>query len=138
MRICYTEYRVSDRICNKGENKMIHATIKEIGENAVSEQEPILILFDRTATTTLRNYSVIQKITSTEKFSLKKGDSIFFDQQEYQIEHVGRLANENLNTVGHVTLIFDYYSEENSIVNGLYLTPHQLPEIHVGTQIKYK
>ena len=47
---------------------MIHATIKEIGENAVSEQEPILILFDRTATTTLRNYSVIQKITSTEKF----------------------------------------------------------------------
>ena len=53
MRICYTEYRVSDRICNKGENKMIHATIKEIGENAVSEQEPILILFDRTATTTL-------------------------------------------------------------------------------------
>lgn len=77
MRICYTEYRVSDRICNKGENKMIHATIKEIGENAVSEQEPILILFDRTATTTLRNYSVIQKITSTEKFSLKKGDSLF-------------------------------------------------------------
>lgn len=56
---------------------MIHATIKEIGENAVSEQEPILILFDRTATTTLRNYSVIQKITSTEKFSLKKGDSLF-------------------------------------------------------------
>ena len=56
---------------------MIHATIKESGENAVSEQEPILILFDRTATTTLRNYSVIQKITSTEKFSLKKGDSLF-------------------------------------------------------------
>jgi len=26
---------------------MIHATIKEIGENAVSEQEPILILFPK-------------------------------------------------------------------------------------------
>ena len=48
---------------------MIHATIKEIGEQAVSEQEPILILFDQTATSTLRNYSVIQEITSKETFS---------------------------------------------------------------------
>ncbi len=124
--------------CREGADKMIHATIKEIGEQAVSEQEPILILFDQTATSTLRNYSVIQEITSKETFSLKKEDVISFDQQEYTIEHVGPMANENLSTVGHVTLIFDHYSVENSIANGIYLTPHQLPEINIGTQIEYK
>ena len=88
---------------------MIHATIKEIGENAVSEQEPILILFDRTATTTLRNYSVIQKITSTEKFSLKKGDSLYSMAQKYnttvgQIVSLNNLSS-NLLVVGQQLLI---------------------------------
>lgn len=124
--------------CSEGASGMIHATIKEIGEQAVSEQEPILILFDQTATSTLRNYSVIQEITSKETFSLSKEGVISFDQQEYTIEHVGTMANENLNTVGHVTLIFDHYSTESSIANGIYLAPYQLPEIHVGTQIEYK
>ncbi|MEY8445482.1 PTS glucitol/sorbitol transporter subunit IIA [Enterococcus ratti] len=117
---------------------MIHATIKEIGKEAVSEKEPILILFDQTATSILRNYSVIQEITSNERFSLKKGGILSFDQQEYTIEHVGTMANENLNTVGHVTLIFDRYSKENSIANGIYLTPYHLPKIKIGTQIEYR
>lgn len=117
---------------------MIHATIKEIGAKAVSDQEPILILFDQTATSALRNYSIIQEISLKEAFQLKKGGMISFDQQEYTIEHVGTLANENLTSVGHVTLIFESYTADSSIANGIYLSPQRLPELHVGTEIKYK
>ncbi len=117
---------------------MIHATIKEIGAKAVSDQEPILILFDQTATSALRNYSVIQEINSKEAFQLKKDGTISFDQQEYTIEHVGTMANENLSSVGHVTLIFDRYVEDSGIANGIYLAPYHLPKIHIGTKINYK
>lgn len=117
---------------------MIHATIKEIGTKAVSDQEPILILFDQTATSALRNYSIIQEISSKEVFELKKDGIISFDQQEYRIEYVGSMANENLTSVGHVTLIFDKHTKDSGIANGIYLSPHQLPELHVGTEIKYK
>ena len=102
---------------------MIHATIKEIGAKAVSDQEPILILFDQTA---------------TSAFQLKKGGMISFDQQEYTIDYVGTMANENLTSVGHVTLIFESHTEDSGIANGIYLSPHQLPELHVGTEIKYR
>ena len=91
--------------CSEGENVMIHATIKEIGAKAVSDQEPILILFDQTATSALRNYSIIQEISSKRSLQLKKGGMISFDQQEYTIDYVGTMANENLTSVGHVTLI---------------------------------
>lgn len=124
--------------CSEGENVMIHATIKEIGAKAVSDQEPILILFDQTATSALRNYSIIQEISSKEAFQLKKGGMISFDQQEYTIDYVGTMANENLTSVGHVTLIFESHTEDSGIANGIYLSPHQLPELHVGTEIKYR
>ncbi|MGM9903226.1 hypothetical protein A5844_001978 [Enterococcus sp. 10A9_DIV0425] len=117
---------------------MIHAIIKEVGTAAFSEKEPLLILFDQSATAALRNYSIIQEITSEVAFSLQIGDSISFDEQEYLIEHIGPLANDNLTTVGHSTLIFGQQSEENKIANGIYLSPYQLPKIKVGTKIVYK
>lgn len=116
---------------------MIHATITEIGPEAVNEEEPMVILFNETATDALRKYSVIQEIDTKKAFSLQPGGTITFDEQEYQIEYVGATANQNLDTVGHVTLIFDQYPEEGRIVNGVYLSPYKLPELQVGTQISY-
>ncbi|ASZ08330.1 MULTISPECIES: PTS glucitol/sorbitol transporter subunit IIA [Enterococcus] len=117
---------------------MIQANVVEIGPEAINEKEPMLILFNNTATTTLRNYSIIQEFLNKEPFKLESGKTIRFDEQEYTIEHVGTTANQNLETVGHVTLVFDEHQPENTIVNGVYLNPYQLPEIHLGTQIYYQ
>lgn len=47
---------------------MIQATITEIGTEAINKEEPMLILFDKTATAALRKYSVIQEVSKDEPF----------------------------------------------------------------------
>ena len=63
MRMCYTVLKAS-----KGESAMIQATITEIGTEAINKEEPMLILFDKTATAALRKYSVIQEVSKDEPF----------------------------------------------------------------------
>ena len=107
---------------------MIQAKITEIGTEAINKEEPMLILFDKTATAALRKYSVIQEVSKDEPFSLKAGGTI---------DYVGPMANGNLKTVAHVSLIFDACPEEGQIANGIYLHPHRLPAIGLGSQIFY-
>ncbi|EGP4918759.1 TPA: PTS glucitol/sorbitol transporter subunit IIA [Enterococcus faecium] len=116
---------------------MIQAKITEIGSEAINKEEPMLILFDKTATAALRKYSVIQEVSKDEPFSLKAGGTIAFDDQVYTIDYVGPMANGNLETVAHVSLIFDACPEEGQIANGIYLHPHRLPAIGLGSQIFY-
>ena len=70
-------------------------------------------------------------------FELKEGDKIFFDEQEYTITQVGPLANENLQTMGHVTAVFKEVAAEDEMANALYLEPFHLPTIKEGTVITY-
>lgn len=66
---------------------------------------------------------------------MKAGGTIAFDDQVYTIDYVGPMANGNLKTVAHVSLIFDACPEEGQIANGIYLHPHRLPAIGLGSQI---
>lgn len=116
---------------------MIQGKIIDIGAQAVSE-EPMLIFFGKTATEVLKKHSVIQEIAKDTTFQLKTGDAITIGKQEYQVTHVGKLANDNLNAIQHVTFIFAEAPAEDSIVNGVYLTPHQVPQIQIGDTISYK
>ena len=72
-----------------------------------------------------------------ETVKLQSGDTISFDEQVYTIETVGSLANENLNTIGHITLSFSEVPEDDRIESGIYLSPHELPEVSVGTKRSY-
>ena len=63
MRMCYTVLKAI-----KGESAMIQAKITEIGTEAINKEEPMLILFDKTATAALRKYSVIQEVSKDEPF----------------------------------------------------------------------
>ena len=51
----------------------------------------------------------------------------------------GFFANSNLQSIAHSTLIFaDAPTDEDDVIrNGVYLTPHQLPKITIGTTIDY-
>ena len=79
---------------------MIQATITEIGTEAINKEEPMLILFDKTATAALRKYSVIQEVSKDEPFSLKAGGTITFDDQS---------CNRCLN---HRTLSFTCFQKQ--------------------------
>ena len=113
------------------------AIVTEIGVRALDEKEPMIILFGESATEGLKEYSVIQTFQETHTLELKKGDLLKIDKQEYTIDYVGPFANDNLNSIAHVTLVFADAPNDDAIVNGLYLTPNAFPTIKVGTTIEY-
>lgn len=120
---------------------MLQTKITAIGPSAISTKDPLIILFGEQATEELRKVSVIQSVISEKKtVDLHTGGVVAFGEQEYTIQHVGSLANTNFNSIGHVTLIFSELPEdkENRIENGVYLMPHQLPELNLGTVISFE
>ncbi|OJG28453.1 hypothetical protein RU98_GL000046 [Enterococcus caccae] len=118
-------------------DKWMKAIVTEIGASALDEKEPMIILFGENATEGLKEYSVIQKFQELPTLDIKKGNLLRIDEQEYTIQYVGPFANNNLNSIAHVTLVFAEVPEEDAIVNGLYLDPSQFPTIKVGTIIEY-
>ncbi len=117
---------------------MLVGTVTSIGEQAISKKDPIIILFGEQATEDLRSVSIIQSFKENQdRVELKPGQSVFFDDQEYTILEVGALANENLNTIGHVTVDFSEVPSEDRLASGLYLKPFKLPKIEIGSTIHY-
>lgn len=116
---------------------MITATVTMIGSKALDEKEKMLILFGEGATSTLRDYSVIQALPQGAEINLKEGDEISFDDQAYTIQRVGRLANQQVNHLGHMSVVFQAEPEDDTLLNAIYVTPDILPKIKKGTQIRY-
>ena len=117
---------------------MLVGTVTAIGENAISKKDPMIILFGEQATEEIRTVAIIQSFENEkETVKLKPGQTISFDEKKYTIKTVGSLANENLNTIGHVTLSFSEVPEDDRIESGIYLTPYELPELTIGTKISY-
>lgn len=114
------------------------ATVKAIGSQALDPDEPILILFDETATASLQQIAVIQqfkeKLTS---LPLTAGSTIKIDDQAYTVAYAGPLVDANLTTIGHATLYFTAVPAK-PLANGIYLTTTTLPTIKVGSVITYE
>lgn len=113
------------------------AVVTEVGKHALDEKEPLIILFGENATDALKEYSVVQKFEENTVLALKKKDQLKIGEKEYTINYVGSFANNNLNSIAHVTLVFTEVPKEDPMVNGLYLSPFDLPTIKVGTTIDY-
>lgn len=117
---------------------MTQGIIKAIGQDAISTKDQMIILFGEQATPELRKVSVIQEIEKTgTPIQLTVGGEISFDGQKYQIEHVGDYAEEQLNTIGHMTLVFKEVPAGDALVNAVYLTPFTLPTLTEGSVITY-
>lgn len=118
---------------------MKKAIVKSIGKNAIDSKDSMLILFGDTATDALRDVSVIQQLENNHYPELTVHDQLAFDDQVYTIDKVGRLANENLISLGHVTVMFQAApKDDEGLLNALYVSPHVMPVIKEGTIITYK
>lgn len=115
------------------------ATITAIGKQALAAADPLVILFDEAATPALRDIAVIQRFASAEAqaaLRLKAGDQLVIGETAYTIQRVGELANTNLQTIGHVSLIFAPVPAQ-PMANALYLTPERKPQLTVGSRLTY-
>ena len=117
---------------------MLESKVMEIGSEAISAKDPLLILFDETASDQLCKVSIIQRFSSLlpENYTLKEGSKIKFDDQEYIVKYVGALVKSNILMIGHATLNFKAVPEKPQ-QNSIYVEPYSLPKIKPGTIIKY-
>lgn len=117
----------------------MNSKIIRIGKDAVSEKEPILVLFGENASTAIEDVSVLQSFNEKPAdFRLKNGDEIVIGEQIYTIEHIGKNVNHNLQSLGHITLIFQAFNPERFLETSVYVSPYQLPQLKVGMEIKYQ
>ena len=112
---------------------MATTTIKKIGAQAIND-EKILILFGPSATKDLAEYSILQTMPS-DSIELKIGSTLTFGDQTYHVTKVGPLVNQNLNQLSHATLLFQHSDE--TIANGIYLSPEKLPVLKAEMKITF-
>ncbi|KRM90367.1 PTS glucitol/sorbitol transporter subunit IIA [Liquorilactobacillus cacaonum] len=117
---------------------MLEAKVVEIGPEAISKDDPLIILFDETASVQLRRVSVVQHFLdlNSEERKLKNLEKISIDNQIYEVKHIGELVQSNMEMIGHATLFFEPVPEEPQH-SGIYVKPYKLPDISVGSVIKY-
>ncbi len=119
----------------------VTSTVIAIGSHAIETNDPLVILFDQEATPELQDIAVIQKFsmpTQMKQLTLAEGDIITIDEHAYTIAYVGDVANQNLQTIGHITLLFAPLPASDRLGNGVYLTNTVKPAFHVGTTIRYE
>lgn len=122
----------------------IQAEIKAVGAQAINATEPMVILFNEQATPALQEIALIQQfVTEQPVFNLTTNSTVMIDQNRYQVTYVGALTNENLSSIGHVTLIFEQVPDNDRLQGGLYLAPTtpatpKMPTFKVGTQLIYQ
>ncbi|QFP80350.1 PTS sorbitol transporter subunit IIA [Latilactobacillus graminis] len=122
------------------------AEVIAIGNAAIDNHSPIVILFDEQATPALQNVALIQRFTDEQakaRLTLSMTSQVMIDHQPYAITFIGALVNTNLNSIGHVALIFGPVPQTDQLQSGLYLVPAgvnipAMPVFKVGTQIQYQ
>ncbi len=117
---------------------MKQAKIISVGKEAIVPQDKMIILFDETATKDIKKVAIIQSFETGDEIHLDENSTISFGEQTFRVVHVGRLANANLNSIGHISLMFKEVPQEDTLLNAVYVEPYDLPVIEEGATIFYR
>lgn len=94
-------------------NKIFETRVMEIGPNAemMLEDANMIILFGQEVPGDLAEYCY--KIENKNlKGSIKVGGELVIDEQHFPITLIGELVEQNLISLGHITISFDGEAEE--------------------------
>lgn len=112
-----------------------HNVIKRIGANVSNLlKEEMIILFSDAAPNDLKDFCYIIDISPVER-EIKPGNSMYIDNEKFNITAVGKIVKQNLERLGHITLRFDG-STTPELPGSLYLERKEIPQLNVGTEIK--
>lgn len=122
----------------RGECSVVNSVIKEIGEFAYFEDEPIIILFNTTAPEGLKEVCVMHEYHETPTADLlRKGSRILFGKQEYHVDDIGHLANSSLLELGHASLYFDLAPDQELLPGSIAVSPNKIPKLAEGDAIQF-
>lgn len=109
--------------------------VKGIGpEAALFKEEKMIILFGESAPDGLAEYCYNIEVNPTD-CPIKEGMTLLVNGQSFEITSVGNVVNQNLNTLGHITIKFDG-SKIPELPGTLYVENKVIPEIEVDTIVE--
>lgn len=117
---------------------MAKSEILEVGALVPDfKEENLVVLFDETAPEELRDISVIHRFEKQPTNAFQEGKKLLFGDKEYTIQKVGEDANQNFESLGHISI---YFKEEvDELLPGAVLvSPSEFPELNVGDSIIVK
>lgn len=116
---------------------MFSSKIVEIG-SLVEEfkQENLLVLFGNDAPPELADISVLHVPEEDNGHKLVEGSTLSIGNNEYHIVQVGSEANENFDTLGHVSIYFSDDENTEILPGAILVTPSHFPELALNEKIK--
>ncbi|MBS7577427.1 MULTISPECIES: PTS glucitol/sorbitol transporter subunit IIA [unclassified Enterococcus] len=109
--------------------------IKGIGaEAALFKEEKMIILFGEAAPDGLAEYCYNIEINQTTE-PIEEGMQLLVAGSEFEITAVGSVVNQNLNTLGHITIKFDG-SKVAELPGTLYVEAKSLPDIKIDAIVE--
>ncbi|AUJ23598.1 PTS glucitol/sorbitol transporter subunit IIA [Virgibacillus dokdonensis] len=110
-------------------------SVDRVGDYATTFlEEKMLILFGKDAPAELEEYCV-SIVMNDVQGSIKVGDILQLKDREYRITAIGDAVENNLATLGHITLKFDS-SALPELPGTLYLEDQPISQLDTGDEIK--
>ena len=110
--------------------------IIELGEQVDAFfEEGMFVLFGENVPDTLKDFCHFidqKKVDGT----IKKGDKLVVDQKEYLITAVGDIAQSNLETLGHLTVVFSG-AKEAGLPGSICVEAKPMPKLTIGSKRSY-
>ena len=107
--------------------------IIELGEQVDAFfEEGMFVLFGENVPDTLKDFCHFIDQKNVDG-TIKKGDKLVIDQKEYLITAVGDIAQSNLETLGHLTVVFSG-AKEAGLPGSICVEAKPMPKLSVGKQ----
>lgn len=114
---------------------LYHTTVTDIGELVPTFIEAgMLVFFGEGAPEELRDFCIMHQVEHQEG-TIRKGDVIQINGQEFEILALGSVANENLMNLGHLNLKANGNSEPD-LPGDVCVAQTELPEISIGSTFR--
>lgn len=109
-------------------------TVGEIGDEVDSFLgEGMFILFGQGAPDTLKDYCYIVDVNASTA-AIEPGQHLHLDDEFFRITAVGDVARQNLDGLGHITVVFNGATEAR-MHGSVYVEAGTPPKLHVGSVI---
>lgn len=100
--------------------------------SAIAE-EHMIILFGDNAPAELKDYCILIDITDLNG-NIQAGDVVSIGDNQYKVTSVGNVVDQNLGSLGHITLNFNGATEAE-MAGTLHLEQAEVPAVEAGTKI---
>ncbi|MCI5624225.1 MULTISPECIES: PTS glucitol/sorbitol transporter subunit IIA [Anaerostipes] len=95
--------------------------------------EGMFVLFGENVPDTLKDFCYFINVKKVDG-TIKAGDKLIIDEKEYLITAVGDIAQSNLETLGHLTVVFSG-AKEAGLPGSICVEAKPLPNLNLGSKI---